>query len=76
MALERLVALVVLQVPYFDGVIVRCRGQLAWVLGVEGDCCDKFAAISRMSVTHATATYTLYPVRGRFTSTVAKQRSK
>ena len=76
MALERLVALAVLEVPYFDGVIERCRGQLAWVLGVEGDCCDPIAAISRMSVTHATATYTLYPVRGRFTATVAKQRSQ
>ena len=66
MALERLLALAVLQLPYFDGVIVRCRGQLAWVLGVEGDCCDAIAAISRMSVTHATATYTLYPVTGHW----------
>ena len=65
MALERLLALAVLQLPYFDGVIVRCRGQLAWVLGVEGDCCDFFAAISRMSVTHATATYTLSPLTGQ-----------
>ena len=63
MALERLLALAVGHAPYFDGVIPRCRGQLAWVLGVEGDCCDAIAAISRMSVTHATATYTLYPVR-------------
>ena len=62
MALERLVALAVLEVPYFDGFIERCRGQLAWVLGVEGDSLDVAAAISRMSVTHATATYTLYPV--------------
>ena len=66
MALKRLLALAVLQVPYFDGVIKRCRGQLAWVLGVEGDCCDAIAAISRMSVTHATATYTLYPVTGHW----------
>ena len=64
MALERLLALAVLEVPYFDGFIVRCRGQLAWVLGVEGDCCDAIAAISRMSVTHATATYTLSPGNG------------
>jgi len=63
MAFKRLLALAVRQVPYFDG-FIRCRGQLAWVLGVEGDCCDAITAISRMSVTHATATYTLYPVTG------------
>ena len=61
MASKGLLALAVGQVPYLDGVIPRCRGQLAWVLGVEGDCCDVFAAISEVPVTHKTVSYDHWP---------------
>jgi hypothetical protein len=63
MAFKRLLALAVGQVPYLDGAIPRCRGQLSWVLGVEGDCYHPFAAISEVPVTHKTVSYDHWPVR-------------
>ena len=63
MAFKRLLALAVGQVPYLDGAIPRCRGQLSWVLGVEGDCYHPSAAISEVPVTHKTVSYDHWPVR-------------
>ena len=65
MALESLLALAVFEAPYFDALVIRCRGQLVRVHGVEGDCFDPIAAISRMSVTHATVIYALSPLTGQ-----------
>ena len=70
MAFKRLLALAVGQVPYLDGAIPRCRGQLSWVLGVEGDCYHLSAAISEVPVTHKTVSYDHWPVRYHFTLTV------
>ena len=56
--------------PQLDRAIIAAACQVP-AIGTEVDSSDVAAAISRMSVTHATATYTLYPVRGRFTATVA-----
>ena len=65
MALKRLLALAVGHAPYFDAPVIRCRGQLVWVHGVEGDSLDIVAAIWRMSVTHTTASYTFSPLTTR-----------
>ena len=56
--------------PQLDRAIIAAACQVP-AIGTEGDSSDGVAAISRMSVTYATASYTLYPVRGHFTATVA-----
>ena len=65
MAFKRLQALAVFEAPYFDALVIRCRGQLVRVHGVEGDSSDVVAAIWRMSVTHTTASYTFSPLTTR-----------
>ena len=65
MAFKRLLALAVFEAPYFDAPVLRCRGQLVRVYGVEGDSSDVVAAIWRMSVTHTTTSYALSPLTTR-----------
>ena len=47
--------------PKLHRVIIAGACQLP-AIGTEGDSSDVVPAIPRMSVTHATAIYTLYPV--------------
>ena len=47
--------------PQLHRVIIAAACQVP-AIGTEGDSSDDVAAIPRMSVIHATASYTLYPV--------------